>query len=156
MNTTRRGYIVALVAAVVVLLGSMAAAVAYAANSYSWPWSPAGQSGDAWQQGPGPGGDMMDRGRGWDNGSGGMMGPDADGDDGPAQISLAQAKKLADDWIVENQPGGAAGSGTQMPVGYVFPVTKDDQIVGMLMVDDDTGQVIYRQWSGPTPSASGT
>jgi hypothetical protein len=155
MSTKTRGYVVALVAAVVLLFGSMAVAVA-AANSHTWPWSPAGQSAGAWQQGPGPGGGMMDRDRGWDNGYGGMMGPGPGVSNDSAQISLAEAKKLADDWLVENQPGAAAGPGTQMPMGYVFTVTMDNQTVGALMVNDDTGQVIYRQWYGPTPSASGT
>lgn len=170
MNTKKRGYVVALVAAVVVLFGSMAVAFA-AANSHPWPWSPAGQSAGTWQQGPGPGAGRMDPGRGWDNGYGAMMGPGPGGNNGyggmmgpgpggtndsAAQISPAEAKKLADDWLVKNQPGAAAGPATQMPMGYVFTVTKDNQTVGTLMVNDDTGQVIYRQWSGPTPSASGT
>lgn len=120
MSTSRRGYVVALVAAVVVLFGSMAVAVAYAANSHPWPWSPAGQSAGAWQPGLGPGAGMMDPDRGWDDDDGGMMGPGPGGDNDSAAISLAQARKLADDWLVENQPGAAAGPGTQMPLGYVF------------------------------------
>jgi hypothetical protein len=145
--------VAALVAALVVLVGSMAAAAAYATSTDSWPWSQRAQSGTSWQGGWG----MMDRDQGDDEGYGGMMsrGPSGFEGDGAA-ISLAEATKLADDWLAKNQPGMTAGPGVQMPMGYAFPLTRDSRTVGTLMVDDDSGQIVLRRWSDVTPNGDGT
>ena len=120
MKASRRMYMVALGAAGLVLVGSMAGAAAYAVNSGS------PRSTDAW--GPGSGGGMM----------GGWSQADSAND---ASVTLAQASKIATDWAASNLPGATLDSGLQMPMGYVFVATKDGKVVAHVMVNDDTGQV---------------
>jgi hypothetical protein len=135
---SRRGYLIALVAAVAVLLGSMALTALVVA----------GQRLDRvairW--------DGIDGRRG---GGPGMMNPRQGGQ---AQVSLAEAQQIASDWLSANQPGAVLGTGFTMPRGYVFPVTRDGVRVGTLLVSDRDGQVSYRQFAtpAPTPTPSAT
>ncbi len=148
MNANRRGYVIALVLAVVTLIGSAGMFMASASNSWwlgSERYRVAGA--DDWQQGLSGG--MM--GHGWNSGSG-MMGHGWNS--GDVQVSLAEAKELGDAWLATNQPGTISDLGIQMPMGYMFTVTKEGSLVGTLMVSDDTGQVGLLQWSSPDPTAS--
>ncbi len=148
MKANRSGYVIALVIAVVTLIGSAGMFMASASNSW---WSGSERYGvagaDDWQQGLSNG--MM--GQGWNNGSG-MMGQGWNS--GGVQVSLAEAKELGDAWLATNQPGTVSDLGTWVPMGYMFTVTKEGTLVGTLMVSDDTGQVGYLQWSSPAPTAS--
>lgn len=140
MSTNRRGYLVALVIAVVTLIGTVGAAAVYAAShgSIRAVASQADAGDTGW-------GGMMDR-SGW---GGGMMGSS---DSGTAAVSLQQAQTIAQDWVSKNAAGATLDSGVTMPMGYVFTATRDNQIVARIMVNDDTGQVITRSVTYPTPA----
>lgn len=142
MSTNRRGYLVALVIAVVTLIGTVGAAAVYAASHGSS--RAAASQADAGDTGWGG---MMD-GSGW---GGGMMGGS---DSGTAAVSLQQAQTIAQDWVSKNAAGATLDSGVTMPMGYVFTATRDNQIVDRIMVNDDTGQVITRSVTYPTPALS--
>jgi hypothetical protein len=118
MRATRRVYAVALGAASLVLVGSMAGAVAYASNngpSGTNPWSPGnGMMGQGWSQS-----DSADE----------------------ASVTMEQATKIASDWVSANLPGATIDAGTQMPMGYVFVASKDGKVVAHVMVNDDNGKV---------------
>ena len=135
---SRRGYTIALVAAVAVLLGSMVLTVLVVA------------------------GPRLDRVAirsvgidGRPGGGPGMMDPRQDGQ---PQVSFAEAQQIASGWLSANQPGVVLGTGFTMPRGYVFPVSRDGVRVGTLRVGDRDGQVAYRQFGtpAPTPSPSAT
>ena len=135
---SRRGYAIALAVAVAVLVGSMAvAAVALVAHRLDRGMA----------RGVGIYG-----GTGWGPGMMGQAKP------GQAQVSLAAAQKIATDWLATNQPGAQLGAGAAMPMGYVFPVTRNGTAVGTLVVGGRQGRVFYREFqtSSPTPSASST
>lgn len=140
MSSNRRGYLIALVIAVVTLIGTVGAAAVYA-TSHGARWAAASQAnaGDT-----GWGGMMDDSGWG-----GGMMGGS---DSGTAAVSLQQAQTIAQDWVSKNAAGATLDSGVTMPMGYLFTATRDNQIVARIMVNDDTGQVITRSASNPTPT----
>ncbi len=148
MKANRRGYVIALVLAVVTLIGSAGVFMASASNS-RWSGSERYRvaGADDWRQGLSDG--MM--GQGWHSGSG-MWGQGWNS--GGVQVSLAKAKELGDAWLATNQPGTVSDLGTWVPMGYMFTVTKEGSLVGTLMVSDDTGQVGYLQWSSPAPTAS--
>ncbi|MHB1066885.1 MAG: hypothetical protein ACYC2Z_05605 [Candidatus Nanopelagicales bacterium] len=139
MTVNRSGYAVALVVAVLTLIGTVGLAVAYAPSGGWAGAQPYGAGSDGgWRLGWGAG--MM--GNGWSG--------------GPGQPSLADGKVLADEWLASNRPGLSADSGTQTPMGLMFFVTRDGEVEGMLMLNGGTGQVYYWPWSGavPTPAAS--
>jgi hypothetical protein len=151
MTGQRRGYAIALAVAIMVLVASMGAAAALMGTSSNWDWDNAAGSGssEGWRQGLNGGG-MMGQGRG----GAGMMGDWNQQD--TTRITADAATAAAEAWAEANQPGATVGAGGQMPMGYLFTVTKDGQSVGTLIVNDDTGQVA---WWGPaqpsqTPSAS--
>ena len=159
--TRRGGYVAALVVAVGALVGSVIAAVVFTTTSGPWSLHRASQgtaAGD-WRTGLAGGGMMGsgtvsgDQSRGMMGRSGGGMMGNWDGNE-TASVTLAQAKTAADKWVAANQPGAAAGPGAQMPMGYVFTVTKDGQAIGMVMVNDDTGALSWVQYAQPTPAAS--
>lgn len=86
-------------------------------------------------------------------GRGGMMG-DRDG----ASVTAEQATTTAQAWVEAHEPGGTLSQPVLMPMGYLFTVTRDGRAIGTVMVNDDTGRVV---WMGgvplsPTPSASPT
>jgi hypothetical protein len=109
----------------------MVGAAAYAANG-----GPSGNNDNSWS--PGLSGGMMS---GSSNG-GGMMGGWGQGSptETPA-VTLEQAAKIAADWTSTNFPGATLDAGLQMPMGYVFVVSKDGKVVAHVMVNDDTGKV---------------
>lgn len=153
MTGQRRGYAIALAVAVLALVMSVAAAVAFLGTGSNWSLNGPGyaSTSDAWRQGLGGGGGMMGGGRGT------MMG--GWNGEGTASITPAQAKTAADAWVAANRPGSTAGQGVQMPMGYVFTVTRDGQVVGTIVVNDVTGAVGWFQDGAlsapsPTPSAS--
>lgn len=161
----RGGYVAALVAAVLVLVGSVIAVVAFTATSGSLAMHRANQSigaDDGWRQGL-AGSGMMGPDTAGSNQYRGMMGRSGGGmmgnwnDNSTATISSAQAKTAADAWVAANQRGASAGEGLAMPMGYIFIVSKDGQQIGRVIVNDDTGAVAWLPYSvGPTtaPSAS--
>lgn len=122
MKATRRIYMVALGAAGLVLVGSMAGAVAYATNN-----GPSTDPGNSWSQGLGGG--MM--GGGWNQ---------TDSADS-ASVTIDQARQIAQEWVATNAQGGVLDAGVQMPMGYLFVVTQGDKVVAHVMVNDDTGKV---------------
>jgi len=138
MSSDRRGYVIALVAALVVLVGSMALAAGYVVTHRGTT-----VAGDREINGFGPGAGF------------GMMG-NTDRSSGDGAVSLAQAQSSAKDWVAKNAPGAIVDDGVTMPMGYVFTVTQDNQIVARVMVNDDTGQVAVRTWITPSPTPSAT
>jgi hypothetical protein len=55
---------------------------------------------------------------------------------------------------VANQPGATVGAVVQMPMGYLFSVTRDGTRVGTIIVSDDTGQVAWWSAAQPSPASS--
>jgi hypothetical protein len=159
--TARGGYLTALVVAVVALVGSVIAVFAFTTTSGPWAMHREAQasSADGWRQGLAGGGFMGDGGAGRDEfrgmmgGSGGGMMGNWD-DNTTATVSPAQARTAADQWVAANQPGATLGQGAQMPMGYIFTVTKAGQTVGMLVVNDDSGAVSWVESTGPAPASS--
>lgn len=151
MSGQRRGYAIALVVAVLALVGSVGAAATLMGPGASWHWTNAAgsASADGWRQDLNGGG-MMGHGRG----GAGMMGDW--NEQGAPRVTPDSATAAAEAWAAANQPGATVSAVTQMPMGYVFTVTRDGQSVGMILVADDTGQVTW--WGATrlpqTPSAS--
>lgn len=156
----RGGYVAALVAAVLVLVGSVIVVVAFTTTSGPLSMHRANQAvgADGWRQGLAGGGMMS--GTAGTNQYRGMMGRSGGGmmgnwnDNGTATVTAAQAKAAADTWVSANQPGASAGQGVAMPMGYVFTVSKDGQQIGMAMVNDDTGAVSWVAYAQPSPTTS--
>lgn len=148
MNKQRRGYVIALVLAVMALLVSVGAALAVVTRggSSNNSWSPVASQQDGWRQGLGAG--MMGPGSG---GAGMMGGWD---ERGTATITPEQARSKVEAWVAANQPGAKVGGVVQMPMGYVFSVTKGGQTVGTVMVNDDTGALGWWGYAQPTPTPS--
>ncbi len=99
---------------------------------------------------------------------GGMMGDwNQGGSTDTPTVTLDQATKIASDWVAAKYPGATLGTGTRMPIGYLFVASKDGKVVAHVMVNDDTGQVFAsngrnfggmmgRGWSnGPTGAEAG-
>ncbi len=143
MSTNRRGYLIALVIAVVTLIGTVGAAAVYATSHGSrWATTYQADAGDTgW-------GGMMD-GSGW----GGMM---AGSDSRTVAVNLQQAQTIAQDWVTKNATGATLDLGVTMPMGYLFTATRDNQTVARIMVNDDSGQVITRSVAYPTPTPTAT
>jgi hypothetical protein len=149
MTGQRRGYVIALVAAVLALVVSVGAAMTVVASGNGWHLNNSAQasSPEGWRQGL-AGTGMMGQGRG----GGGMMG-DWNDQDTPS-ISADQAKTTAEAWAAASQPGATVGAGVPMPMGYLFTVTKDGRSVGTIIINDDTGQVGWWAASQPSPTAA--
>jgi hypothetical protein len=149
MTGQRRGYVIALVVAVLALVLSFGAAMTFMTSGNGWHLNNSAQasSPEGWRQGL-AGTGMMGQGRG----GGGMMG-DWNDQDTPS-ISADQAKTAAEAWAAANQPGATVGAVVQMPMGYLFALTKDGKSVGTIMVNDDTGQVVWWGAAAPSPPAS--
>ena len=149
MTGQRRGYVIALVVAVLALVLSVGAAMTFMTSGNGWHLNNSAQAStpDGWRQGL-AGNGMMGQGRG----AGGMMG-DWNDQDTPS-ITADQAKKAAAAWAATNQPGTTVESGSQMPMGYLFTLTKDGSSVGTIIVNDDTGQVAWWGAAAPSPTAS--
>lgn len=132
---SRRGYAIALAAAVVVLIGSMMVAALAMAGNRGFARDTGIYGGS--DRGPG----MM----GWDD--------DADG-----ERSLVESQRIASDWLKANEPGAQLGRGVSTPKGVAFPVIRDGVPVGTLVVTDRNGKVRYQEFrpAVPGPSPSGT
>lgn len=148
MTGQRRGYAIALVAAVLALVASFAAVIFMTPGS-SWQVdnSAQGSSPEAWRQGL-----ASDGWAGQDHEGGGMMG-DRDHQDTPS-ITTDQAQTAAGQWAAANRPGATVGAGVHMPMGYQFTLTEDGKSVGTIIVNDDTGQVTWWGAVRPSPTAS--
>jgi hypothetical protein len=149
MTGQRRGYVIALVVAVVALVVSFGAAMTFMISGSGWHLNDTAQSSspDGWRQGL-VGGPMMGQGRG----GGGMMGDWRD--QGTGSITADAATAAAKAWTAANQPGATVGAGVQMPMGYLFTVTKDGQSLGTIVVNDDTGRVTWWGAAQPSPTTS--
>jgi len=142
--TGRRGwYVAGLVAAVVALVLSLGAAVAVVSHPASW-WGAPAASAPWWGQDD-AGGGMMGAQRG------GMMGR---WDDDEASVTAAQATAIAKAWVEVHEPGATLGQPVWMPMGYLFTVTRGEQVIGAVMVDDDSGQLVWRGAVQPAPTTT--
>ena len=153
-NTTgsKTGYIIALVVAVVTLVGSMLAVGLYAASNHTG-WGPSNvANSEQWRSGLGQGGMMGGRNGGSMMGGrngGGMMG----GWSGTA-LTQQQATQAATTWLAANRADATLGAGVQMPMGWLFAISGGAG--GSLMVYNN-GQVTYYDGPSAVPSAgSGT
>lgn len=109
--STRRGYMIALAAASLALLGSMGAATAYAVNTASTAAAQPTAAGANWTAST----------------------------DFTVTADQARAKALA--WITTREPGATLGDGVTVPMGYRFTVTLDGTVVGVVMVNGTSGAV---------------
>ncbi|HEY0949827.1 hypothetical protein [Nocardioides sp.] len=153
--TTRRAQVVALVAAVVVLLGSMAAMAAWSADrdddadfparvglvGHRWAWDDdgdrpwggsmmGGRWGGSMMGGPWAGGPMM----GW--------GGEVETIPGSGPVDEQGARDAAQTWVDEYAEGADLGDAETMPMGYWFRASEGDTVVAVIMVSDDTGTVV--------------
>ncbi|MCG2799997.1 MAG: hypothetical protein L6367_15850 [Cellulomonas sp.] len=146
MSRQRTGYVVALVVAVVVLVGSVVA-VAWSASPTSsadrqvnrgYSDSRGGDYGDS-RRGGGPG--MMDgSGMGW-----------SWDDDGTSTLTLDQARSDAQTWVDEHLTGATLDDGVAVMRGYRFTATLDGTQAAVVVVRED-GTVIGHLVSAATPS----
>jgi hypothetical protein len=179
----RRAYLITLVVAVVALLGSAGWAAAQVLTSgASGPFATSDNAigprdqywgGDGYGQGNpgwGDGGSAQDWGPGMMGGRDGdwgpgMMGSQGDWNDrwgngstnnGGAAVTLAQARAIAQRWVDGHADGASIDAGVTMPGGYRIVATRDNQVVAVIMVDDDTGRVAVHRWtaSGSSPTRS--
>lgn len=165
--TSRTAQLVALVAAVVLLVGSVVGMVAWTAardddgggfrlsdSRDRWRWDGDGSVDD---RGPGSmmRGRMMDGPRadwmmGWDDGWRGSTRTVTG--DGPVDEQGAQA--AAQKWVDTYAAGADLGEADTMPMGYWFRATEDGDVVAVIMVDDDTGTVTGHLLDTWTPAGS--
>lgn len=151
MNGSRTWYIVGLVAACALLVGTMAATFSHGHERnvrFSVGAGPGygGMMGNGWGNG---------RGDGWGGGpgigSGGMMRNGWGNDDDSPQAAAA-AKSLAQAWVDENAAGATLSDALDMPMGFMFTVTRNNQTVAYLMVVN--GSVRAHVLTSPTPAPS--
>jgi hypothetical protein len=137
---TRRGYAIALAAAVVVLVGSLGLTLAFVAVHRS-------QLRDG-QRFPGV------TAGGWKPGM--MGGPGSS----QGRVGLSAAQQTANTWLSANQPGTTLGAGTQTPRGFAFPVLRNGQTIGLVVVNGRTGRVSFHESATgsatPTPTPTTT
>ena len=67
---------------------------------------------------------------------------------GPMTITAAQATKIAQQWLDQNQPGSTTEKPDQFYGYYTVHTLKDGKVTGMLSVNGYTGQVWYHTWHG--------
>ena len=151
MNPEKRKYAWGLAFTLVALVGSMAVtgAAMHRAHSFRDPYGHSADGdefGEQQRRGFGPG--MMQRNGNGQRGPGmmGMMGNDGS-DSTDAAISLTAAKALAQKWLDANLPDATLDDGATMPMGYVFRAAKVGQVVAQIMVNDDTGQLMVREFN---------
>ncbi|MEO7850365.1 MAG: hypothetical protein ABIR75_15065 [Arachnia sp.] len=75
----------------------------------------------------------------------GMMGRD---DGSKANISATQAQQIADAWLADRGEGLTSNEPIAFPGYYTLHTMRDGNIVGMLSVNANTGQVWYHSWHG--------
>lgn len=152
MNGNRTWYVVGLVAASALLVGTMVATFSNVHDRMAL----ADHRGPGYGAGAGPGyGGMM--GNGWGNGpgngSGGMMRNGWGNDDDSPQAAAA-AKSLAQAWVDQNAAGATLGDAQDMPMGYMFIVTRNNQTVAYLMVVNGSVRAHVLTAPAPAPSTS--
>lgn len=128
MTRTRAPYVVALAAAVLALVASVGIAAAVGVSDHhpeptGWAVHPRGDD-DAMMGGRSM---MADR---WDDDSGSTDATTPD-----------QARADAQAWVDDHLAGAQLEDGVPMPMGYRFLVVRDGTLVGVVMVDEDTGSV---------------
>jgi uncharacterized membrane protein len=148
MTQRRTGYVIALVVAVVVLVGSVAGAAVWsstprAAAPDRQVTNPGGRGG----LGPG---DDQGSARGSGRGPGAMMWDDQ-GD--TASISLSEARTIAQQWVDDHLAGARLDAGISTMRGYRFTATLNGT-TAVLLVDESDGSVIAHllTGTGATPS----
>ena len=94
---------------------------------------------------------------GWMMGRGGMMGGGVPADQTwtpgglagvKAQVSAAEARRIAQRWLDANRTGVRAGDPEPFPGYYTLHVERAGRIEGMLSVNAFTGAVWYHWWHG--------
>lgn len=153
MTGRRTGYVVALVVAVVVLLGSVGAVV----WGTSRPSAVDRQVSRGYGDGRSDGRTMMDGRQGMRGGGGtGRMG-DGDGrgrmwdGDGTSTLTLDQARDKAQTWVDEHLSGARLDDGVAVMRGYRFTATLDGTQAAVVMVRED-GTVVGHLVSAATAS----
>jgi hypothetical protein len=126
--TTRRGYLVALAAASLALMGTIGAATAYAVNADTAATA-LSSAAEGWNDGPGW---RMDP----DSMMGGTWGSSAD-----FTVSADQARVKGQTWLSSSAPGATLGTAVQMPMGFRFPVSLNGAVIGVVMVNGLSGAV---------------
>ncbi|MBU4213747.1 MAG: hypothetical protein KJ792_03725 [Actinobacteria bacterium] len=156
MTRRRTGYLIALVVAVVVLVGSVGAAVTWAPRRAAAVERQVSRT----VEGTGPGRGMAmgpgerrgaGMGRGTGTGRGGGQGPN-----GPAAglITLDKARTKALTWVDAHLAGATLDQGVPVAGGYRFTATLDGSAAAVVLVQAD-GTVVAHQVAaaGPTPSS---
>lgn len=92
----------------------------------------------------GRGGGMMRFGT--STAGGGMMGYVAS--TGPMSVNADQARKVAQQWLDQNQPGSTTEQPDTFYGYYTVHFKKDGRVSGMLSVNGYSGQVWYHSWHG--------
>lgn len=80
---------------------------------------------------------------------GGWMGVASGVPQGEPALPLERARKLAEEFLRQTDPGAAPGHGTEFYGYFTFHVERDGRTVGMLSVNASTGQVWPHTWHGP-------
>ena len=126
--TTRRGYLVALAAASLALMGTIGAATAYAVNADTAATA------------------LSSAAEGWNDGSGWRMDPDSMmggtwGSSTDFTVSADQARVKAQTWLSSREPGATIGQAVRTPMGYRFTVSLNGTRIGVVMVNGVSGAV---------------
>ncbi len=67
----------------------------------------------------------------------------------PMTVTVAQARRIAQEWLDTSEPGTRlADDEAQFPGYYTMDFFRDGKIAGMLSVNGYTGQVWYHTWHG--------
>ncbi|MGW3473113.1 hypothetical protein ACWDKQ_32685 [Saccharopolyspora sp. NPDC000995] len=66
----------------------------------------------------------------------------------PPPVTPDQALRIADQWLTQNRTGLHATDATAFPGYYTLHTLRDDQIVGMMSVNAQTGASWYHTWHG--------
>jgi len=140
----RTGYVVALVVAVVVLIGSVGAVV----WGTSRPSAADRQVSRGYGDGRSDGRTMMDGRQGMRGG--GAVGRAWD-DDGTSTLTLDQARDKAQTWVDEHLSGARLDDGVAVMRGYRFTATLDGTQAAVVMIRED-GTVVGHLVSAATAS----
>lgn len=140
MTRHRTGYLIALVVAIVVLVGSVGAAVAWAPNRAAAVERQVSRTVD-----------------GTGHGRGMAMGPgERRGQNGPAAglITLDKARTKALNWVDAHLAGATLDQGVPVGGGYRFTATLDGSAAAIVLVQDDGTVVAHLVVAAsPTPSS---
>jgi hypothetical protein len=67
---------------------------------------------------------------------------------GPMMVSMAQAQRIAQQWLAQHKPSATTEAPDQLPGYYTIHFLQNGKIAGMLSVNGYTGQVWYHTWHG--------